>query len=76
MWQLRQKLWAFDNVVINLEERDARIELVHAFSGVRVEVHLRVPPDWVHGPAELLKPKLQILAGERILELASFLDGS
>jgi len=71
---MRKKLWDFDAVELDLEDRDAKVILVHKISGVQIEVRFRLPKHCIRGSASSIKTGLELLAADQVLELASYLD--
>ncbi|MAB11856.1 hypothetical protein [Hyphomonas sp.] len=71
---MRIKLWAFDTVHVDLEDRDVSVTVVHGITGTEVNIRFRVTPEQLKGPVENLRPKLEHLATHRLLDLSSFLE--
>lgn len=71
---MRQHLWQVDKVTIDLEDRDAAVSLVHKLSLSEVTVHFRLKPEQLDAQAIPLRRRIEILAGEIVLDLGSFLD--
>ncbi|MBU1289035.1 MAG: hypothetical protein KJ871_15080 [Alphaproteobacteria bacterium] len=71
---MRIKMWSFDNVLIDLEDRDVSVKAVHALNGTEITVAFRLGEKQVRGEAGELRKRIEILAADRLLDLASFLD--
>ncbi|MEM6412957.1 MAG: hypothetical protein AAF683_15655 [Pseudomonadota bacterium] len=71
---MRQKLWDVDAVELDLEDRDAKVTLVHKISGVQIEVRFRIPPESIRGSTKSIKTGVELMAAYQVLELASYLD--
>lgn len=72
---MRQRLWAVDSVSIDLEDRDVSVELVHKISLARITVEFRLSEHQLKGSPARLKRAVETLAADKILDLASFLEG-
>lgn len=73
---MRQQLWQIDKVIIDLEDRDAAVTLVHKLSFSEVTVRFRLKPDQLAGEALPLRRRLEVLAAEIVLDLGSFFDSA
>lgn len=71
---MRIKLWSFDNVTVDLEDRDVSVKAVHALNGTEITVVFRLGETQVQGGAFDLRKRIELLATDRLLDLASFLD--
>jgi hypothetical protein len=71
---MRPKLWSFDTVVIDLEDRDVTMKLTHERSLAEVTVQFRIPEKSLEANAWILRRHAELLATDKILDLASFLD--
>jgi hypothetical protein len=71
---MRPRLWSFDNVHVDLEDRDACVTAVHGKTGTEIKVQFRLSRDQLSGPVEGLRQRLELLATDQILDLSSFLD--
>ena len=69
-----RKFWAFDTVTVDLEDRDVTVTLVHFLTHTEVKICFRLAEDQLGGSASSLKNRLQTLAADQILDLASFID--
>jgi len=73
---MRQKLWSMDRVVVDLEDREATVSIVHRISLSEITVRFRLKPEQVDDVTTSLRRRIEVLAAELILELGSFLDTS
>lgn len=71
---MRKKLWSFDTVSVELEDRDAKVSAVHFVSGTIITVRLRLDKNQISGLASDFRQKLEYLATNEVLDLASFLE--
>ncbi|MFN3913240.1 hypothetical protein [Hyphomonas sp.] len=71
---MRQHLWKIDQVSIDLEDRDAVVSFVHKLSLNEVTLRFRLKPEQIEAQALPLRRRLEILAGEIVLDLGAFLD--
>ena len=71
---MRQQLWAFDSVSVDLEDRDVTVTFVNFLTHAEVKIRFRIAENQLTGPADSLKRRLEVLASENILDLASFID--
>lgn len=71
---MRPKLWIFDTVFVDLEDRDVRVKLVHNITLAEITVEFRLAPSQLKGGPEELRQHIEFLATDKILDLASFLD--
>ena len=71
---VRLELWQIDGVTIDLEDRDAKVRAVHRIDGTEIEVRFRVTEKQMKGSPASLRQRIELLAADRILSLASFLD--
>lgn len=71
---MRKKLWQVDRVVVDLEDRDATVSLVHHISLSEVTVRFRLKPEQLLDSALPLRRRIEVLAAELVLDLGSFLD--
>jgi hypothetical protein len=71
---MRQQLWQVDRVVVDLEDRDATVALLHRISLCEITVRFRLKPEQLDDAAASLRRRIELLAGELILDLGSFLD--
>lgn len=72
---MRPHLWQFDTVYIDLEDRDVTVRLAHAKSMAFVTVEFRMAEAALDTSVHELRRRAEFMARERLLELASFLDG-
>lgn len=73
---MRQQLWQVDTVVIDLEDRDAAVTLVHKLSFSEVTIRFRLKPEQLVSEALPLRRRIETLAAEIVLDLGSFLDSA
>lgn len=71
---MRTKLWSFDTVTVDLEDRDCTVLAVHRITLAEVTVRFRLSPAQLKGSPRSLRKSIQILAADKLLDLASFLD--
>lgn len=71
---MRTKLWSFDTVVVDLEDRDVTVKLVHERTLAEITIQFRVPEKSLEASAQTLRRHVEALATDKILDLASFLD--
>lgn len=71
---MRAKLWSFDTVVVDLEDRDVTVKLVHERTLAEVIVRFRLPETSLEERARVLRRHAELLATDKIQDLASFLD--
>lgn len=71
---MRERLWTFDTVLIDLEDRDVTVRLVHARSSASISVAFRMAEAAIETSVHDLRRRAEFIARDRILELASFLD--
>tara|TARA_R110001606_G_scaffold279266_1_gene427760 strand:+ start:247 stop:468 length:222 start_codon:yes stop_codon:yes gene_type:complete len=71
---MREKLWSFDTVVVDLEDRDVIVKLVHERTLAEITVQFRVPESSFNASVQTLRRHAETLAADKILDLASFLD--
>jgi hypothetical protein len=73
---MRKRLWQVDAVIVDLEDRDATVSLVHQKSLSEITVKFRLSPRQIEEPALSLRKRLEFLAADLILDLGSFLDSA
>ena len=71
---MRVKLWAFDTVTVDLEDRDVSVKLIHKVTLSEIMVCFRVPENLLEASALDLRRHIENLATDKILDLASYLD--
>ncbi|KDA03216.1 hypothetical protein [Hyphomonas oceanitis] len=71
---VRLELWQIDGVTIDLEDRDAKVRAIHRIDGTEIIVSFRVTEKQMKGSPAALRQRIELLAADRILSLASFLD--
>lgn len=71
---MRRQLWQVDRVVVDLEDRDATVSLVHHISLSEITVRFRLKPEQLNDDGVLLRRRVEYLAAEIVLDLGSFLD--
>lgn len=71
---MRQQLWHVDRVIIDLEDRDATVSLLHKISLSEITVRFRLKPEQLEDAAITLRRRIEVLAADLVLDLGSFLD--
>lgn len=71
---MRPVFWSIDSVQIDLEDRDASVKLVHGPTLASVVVEFRLTEAALAGSVDDLKRRVEHLARESVLDLASFFD--
>ena len=71
---MRKHLWQVDRVVVDLEDRDATVSLVHHISLSEITVRFRLKPEQLDDAASPLRRRVEVLAAEIVLDLGSFYD--
>ena len=71
---MRTKLWSFDTVVLDLEDRDCTVTVIHNLSLAEVTVKFRLTTQQLRGSPQQLRRNIEVLAADKLLDLASFLD--
>jgi hypothetical protein len=71
---MRTSLWTFDMVAIDLEDRDCSVRAVHAISLAEGTIVFRLTDRQLKGSPGKLRKAIEILATDKIWDLASFLD--
>lgn len=71
---MRKILWQVDRVVVDLEDRDATVSLVHHVSLSEITVRFRLKPEQLDETAPALRRRVEALAAEIVLDLGAFLD--
>tara|TARA_R110002049_G_scaffold223399_1_gene395060 strand:- start:4976 stop:5197 length:222 start_codon:yes stop_codon:yes gene_type:complete len=71
---MRKKLWSFDTVVVDLEDRDVTVKFVHGMSLTEITVQFRISESSLNASTHSLRRHAEALATHNILDLASFLD--
>lgn len=71
---MRKRLWQVDTVIVDLEDRDATVSLVHQKSLSEITVKFRLSPRQFEDSAFPLRRRIEFLATDLILDLGSFLD--
>lgn len=71
---MRKQFWSFDSVKLDLEDRDAEVVAVHILTGTEVSVKLRLAEYQMKGSPKMLRNSIEVLATDKLLDLASFLD--
>ncbi|PQA88305.1 hypothetical protein [Hyphococcus luteus] len=72
---MRAALWACDDILVDLEDRDVTVRFVHFKTHATVTVALRINARALDTSVEELKRRVEALAGDCVSDLASFLDG-
>jgi hypothetical protein len=73
---MRRILWQVDKVLVDLEDRDATVSLVHFVSLSEITVRFRLRPEQLSDTAGPLRRRIETLAADIILDLGSFLDST
>ncbi len=71
---MRKHLWQVDRVIVDLEDRDATVSLVHRISLNEITVRFRLRTEQLDDTAMPLRRRVEVLAAEIVLDLGSFLD--
>lgn len=71
---MRKQLWQVDRVIIDLEDRDATVSLLHKISLSEITVRFRLKPEQLEEAAISLRKRIEVLAADLVLDLGSFLD--
>jgi hypothetical protein len=71
---MRKHLWQVDRVVVDLEDRDATVSLIHHISLSEITVRFRLKPEQLDDTAVPLRRRVEVLAAEIVLDLGSFYD--
>ena len=71
---MRTSLWTFDTVRVDPEDRDCSVRAVHAIRLTQVTIAFRLTDRQLKGSPGKLRRAIEILAADKILDLASFLD--
>lgn len=70
----RQQLWTFDTASIDFEDLDAVVTATHGPSLAQICIRFRLTRAQLNGEVETLRKRLEYLAADKVLDLASFLD--
>lgn len=70
----RRHLWTFDAATIDLEDLDVSVTATHGPSLAQVCIRFRLRREQIRGDAESLRKRIEVLAADKVLDLASFLD--
>jgi hypothetical protein len=73
---MRKHLWQVDRVLVDLEDRDATVSLIHHISLSEITVRFRLRPEQLSESALPLRRRIEVLAAEIVLDLGSYLDSS
>lgn len=71
---MRQRLWQVDTVMVDLEDRDATVSMIHRKSLSEVTVKFRLSKNQLEETALPLRRRIEFLAADLVLDLGSFLD--
>jgi hypothetical protein len=71
---MRQHLWQVDRIVVDLEDRDASVPLLHKISLSEITVRFRLRPEQLDDAAASLRRRIEVLAAELVLDLGSYFD--
>ena len=71
---MRKHLWQVDRVIVDLEDRDATVSLVHHISLSEITVRFRLRPEQLDDTSMSLRRRVEALAAEIVLDLGSYLD--
>lgn len=73
---MRPVLWSFDSVRIDLEERDVSVKIVHGPTLVCISVEFRITEIALQTSVGELRRRVEHLARQKVLDLASFLENN
>ncbi len=71
---MRKKYWSFDEVSLNLDDKDVTVTAVHILTCTEIRISFRLTPYQLSGPIEALRDRIEVLATDKILDLASYLE--
>ncbi len=71
---MRPVFWSFDSVRIDLEDRDVSVKIVHGPTLASVVVQFRLSEAALDASVVELRRRVEHMARESVLDLASFLD--
>lgn len=71
---MRNRLWDFSYTTIDLEDLDVSVEFMHPRSLATVSVKFRVDESALEGSARDLKGRIELIAREQLLSLATSLQ--
>lgn len=71
---MRNRLWDFRCTMIDLEDLDVSVEFLHPKSLATVTVKFRVDESALEGKARALKGRIELIARELLLSLATSLE--
>lgn len=71
---MRPQLWKVDRIIVDLEDRDATVSLLHKINLSEITVRFRLKPEQMDDVAASLRRRIEVLASELILDLGSYLD--
>ena len=72
---MRTKLWSFDTVVVDLEDRDVTVKLVHERTLAEITVQFRIPETSLETSALISRCHAETLTTDRIFDpCPPFLD--
>lgn len=70
----RQPLWTFDSATVDFEDLDAVVTATHGPSLAQICIRFRLSRAQLSGEVDTLRRRLECLAADKVLDLASFLD--
>ena len=71
---MRKHLWQVDKVLVDLEDRDVSVSLVHHFTLSEVIVRFRLKPEQLEETGLPLRQRIELLACQIVLDLGSYFD--
>lgn len=71
---MRNRLWDYRSTTIDLEDLDVSVEFMHPKSLATVTVKFRVDESALEGRARDLKGRIELIAREHLLSLATSLQ--
>jgi hypothetical protein len=71
---MRKLFWQVDRVMIDLEDRDATVSMIHQKSLSEITIRFRLSPKQLEDAALPLRRRIEFLAADLVLDLGSFLD--
>ena len=71
---MKKKLWTFDNVVLDIDDRVVAITAVHKNTCTEVRILRRLGEVQMVGSVNEVRARAEHIASDRIQDFASFLD--
>lgn len=71
---MRRHLWQVDRILVDLEDRDVAVSLIHHVSLSEITVKFRLKPEQLGDDAVSLRRRIEALAAEIVLDLGSYFD--